>query len=231
MGQLVASIAHEVSQPLVSIATSAGAALRFMNREKPDFIEVEEALRRIQYDSTRAHDIVRSLRALVRRSAPTFTAFDINEAIHEVLLVTQSQIDKHSITLSSSDTEGIVAVWGYRVQIQQVVLNLVVNAIEAMQEVRDRKRRLRLSTRRRNARIVLTVDDSGVGIEQDKVDSIFAPFVTSKPSGMGMGLSICRSIVEGHKGTLSVSKLKPFGTRFEVTLPPPPDEMTGALPG
>jgi predicted ATPase/signal transduction histidine kinase len=228
MGQLVASIAHEVSQPLVSIATSAGAALRFMNREKPDFLEVEEALRRIQYDSTRAHDIVRSLRALVKRSAPTFTAFDINEAIHEVLLMTQSQVDKHSILLSPTNTAGILRVWGDRVQIQQVVLNLVVNAIEAMLEITDRKRRLRLSTCGKNAKIVLTIDDSGIGIDSDKIDAIFAPFVTTKPSGMGMGLSICRSIVEGHKGTLFVSRLKPFGTRFEVILPQPPDHAMEA---
>ena len=230
MGQLVASIAHEVSQPLVSIATSAGAALRFMNWEKPDFVEVEEALRRIQYDSTRAHDIVRSLRALVKRSAPTFTAFDINEAIHEVLLMTQSQVDKHSILLSSTETEGVLAVWGDRVQIQQVVLNLVMNAIEAMQEVRDRKRRLRLSTRRRNATVVFWVDDNGIGIDPDKVDDIFSPFVTSKPSGMGMGLSICRSIIESHKGKLSVSGLRPFGTRFEIILPQPSEKKLGPLP-
>jgi predicted ATPase/C4-dicarboxylate-specific signal transduction histidine kinase len=219
MGQLVASIAHEVSQPLVSIATSAGAALRFLKREKPDFLEVEEALRRIQYDSVRAHDVVRSLRALVKRSAPTFTDFDINEAIREVLLVTRSQVEKHAILLSAIDMDEVLTVWGDRVQIQQVVLNLVVNAIEAMQEVLDRKRQLRLSTRRRDAMIVLSVDDSGTGIDSDRIENIFAPFVTTKPGGMGMGLSICRSIVEGHKGTLSVARLDPFGTRFEVALP------------
>jgi C4-dicarboxylate-specific signal transduction histidine kinase len=113
----------------------------------------------------------------------------------------------------------VLTVWGDRVQIQQVVLNLVVNAIEAMQEVLDRKRQLRLSTRRRDAMIVLSVDDSGTGIDSDRIENIFAPFVTTKPGGMGMGLSICRSIVEGHKGTLSVARLDPFGTRFEVALP------------
>jgi predicted ATPase/signal transduction histidine kinase len=228
MGQLVASIVHEVSQPLVSIATSAGAALRFMNREEPDFVEVEEALRRIQYDSTRAHDIVRSLRALVKRSAPSFTTFDINEAIHEVLLMTQSQVDRHAILVSPTNMAEILRVWGDRVQIQQVVLNLIINAIEAMQDITGRQRRLRLSTCGKNTEVVLTIDDCGIGISSDKLDAIFAPFVTTKPSGMGMGLSICRSIVEGHKGTLIVSRLKPFGTRFEVILPQPPDHATEA---
>jgi predicted ATPase/C4-dicarboxylate-specific signal transduction histidine kinase len=230
MGQLVASITHEVSQPLVSIATSAGAALRFMKREKPDFVEVEEALCRIQYDSTRAHDIVRSLRALVKRSAPTFTNFDVNEAVREVLLVTRSQIDKHAILLSAIDMDEVVNTWGDRVQIQQVALNLVVNAIEAMREISDRKRKLRLSTRRRNGMIVLSVDDSGVGIDLGGNEDIFAPFVTTKPSGMGMGLSICRSIIEAHKGTLSVSKLRPFGTRFEVALPEPLEILKESSP-
>jgi predicted ATPase/C4-dicarboxylate-specific signal transduction histidine kinase len=230
MGQLVASVAHEVSQPLVSIATSAGAALRFLKRGKPDLLEVEDALGRIQYDSTRAHDIVRSLRALVKRSAPTFTAFDINEAIREVLLVTRSQVEKHAILLSAIDMDEVLTVWGDRVQIQQVVLNLVVNAMEAMQEVLDRKRQLRLATRRRGEMVVLSVDDSGPGIDPDRIENIFAPFVTTKPSGMGMGLSICRSIVEGHKGTLSVSNLNPFGTRFEVILPEPPDVPKEVLP-
>lgn len=221
MGQLAASIAHEVSQPLVSIATSAGAALRFMKRDEPDLIEVEDALERIQFDSTRAHDVVRSLRALVKRSAPSFSAFDLNDAIHEVLLITRSQLEKHSVRLDSNGIAGEKLVSGDRVQIQQVVLNLVVNAIEAMNGICDRERRLSLRSEAREGRVMLTVEDSGVGIGPGPAENIFAPFVTSKQNGMGMGLPICLSIMRAHSGRLAVKRLSPFGTRFEVTLPEP----------
>jgi predicted ATPase/signal transduction histidine kinase len=221
MGQLVASITHEVSQPLVSIATSAGAALRFMRRDEPDFFEVEEALKRIEFDSTRAHDVVRSLRALVKRSAPCFSAFDLHDAIEEVMLVTRSQLEKHAIRLDSNAIAGTSTVWGDRVQIQQVVLNLVVNAIEAMHEISDRERRLILGTLSSEGHIRFVIEDSGVGIEEGSADRIFAPFVTTKPHGMGMGLPICRSIVQAHAGHLTVERLNPYGTRFEVRLPEP----------
>ncbi|MEM5384014.1 AAA family ATPase [Paraburkholderia phymatum] len=221
MGQLVASIAHEVSQPLVSIATSAGAALRFMRRGEPDFVEVEDALKRIQFDSTRAHDVVRSLRALVKRSAPSFSAFDLHDAIEEVLLVTRSQLEKHAVWLDSNAISGTRLVWGDRVQIQQVVLNLIVNAIEAMHEIGDRERRLFLGSSAADGHVRLVIEDTGVGIEEGAADHIFAPFVTTKPHGMGMGLPICRSIVQAHAGRLTVERLNPYGTRFEVWLPEP----------
>jgi predicted ATPase/signal transduction histidine kinase len=221
MGQLVASITHEVSQPLVSIATSAGAALRFMRRDEPDFVEVEKALARIQFDSTRAHDVVRSLRALVKRSASTFSAFDLHDAIEEVLLVTRSQLEKHAIRLDSNAIPGMGTVWGDKVQIQQVVLNLVVNAIEAMHEITDRERRLFLGSSTAEGHVRLVIEDAGVGIEEGSADHIFAPFVTTKPHGMGMGLPICRSIVQAHAGRLTVERLSPYGTRFEVRLPEP----------
>ncbi|BDC45163.1 hypothetical protein PTKU15_84600 [Paraburkholderia terrae] len=219
MGQLVASITHEVSQPLVSIAASAGAALRFMRLDKPDFSEVEEALRRIQSDSTRAHDVVCSLRALVKRSAPSFSAFDVHDAVVEVLLVTRTQLEKHAIRVETNTVPGTSLVWGDKIQIQQVILNLVVNAIEAMQEVPDRERRLLLWSSTDEGLVRLVIEDTGVGVEEGSADYIFAPFVTTKSHGMGMGLPICRSIVEAHAGRLTVEPTTSHGTRFEVWLP------------
>ncbi|MBB5460102.1 ATP-binding protein [Paraburkholderia sp. Cpub6] len=219
MGQLVASVTHEVSQPLVSIATSAGAALRFMRLDEPDFSEVEEALQRIQSDSTRARDVVHSLRALVKRSAPSFSAFDMHDAVVEVLLVTRTQLEKHAIRVESNTVPGTSLVWGDKIQIQQVVLNLVVNAIEAMQEITDRERRLLLGSSTVKGLVRLVIEDTGVGIEEGSADYIFTPFVTTKSHGMGMGLPICRSIVEAHEGRLTVEPSTPRGTRFEVWLP------------
>jgi C4-dicarboxylate-specific signal transduction histidine kinase len=221
LGQLVASVTHEVSQPLVSIATSAGAALRFMRRDEPDLVEVEEALKRIEFDSTRAHDVVRGLRALVKRTAPSFSAFDLYNAVEEVLLVTKSQLEKQAIRVEVNIISGMTMVWGDRVQIQQVVLNLVVNAIEAMQEINDRERRLLLGSSIVDGHVRLVIEDTGVGIEEDSADYIFSPFVTTKGNGMGMGLSICRSIVHAHSGRLTVESAIPYGTRFVVCLPEP----------
>ncbi|MBN3759235.1 GAF domain-containing sensor histidine kinase [Burkholderia sp. Ac-20365] len=221
MGQFVAAIAHEVSQPLVSIATGAGAALRFMRRDVPDLVEVEDALERIQFDSARAHDIVQSLRDLVKRSAASFSAFDVSDVIEEVLRATREQCERHAIRLDVSAVSDKSVVWGNRVQIQQVVFILVVNAIEAMQEITGRERRLILLTSTIGGYVRLVIEDTGIGVAEGSVEHIFAPFVTTKPQGMGMGLAICRSIVQAHAGRLSVERLIPYGTRFEVMLSEP----------
>jgi predicted ATPase/signal transduction histidine kinase len=218
MGQLVASITHEVSQPLVSIATSAAAATRWLNRERPVLHEVGDALDRIGSDSTRAIGIVRGLRALAQRSAPKFDSFDINEAANEILLVTRQQLERQDIYVDSEGLQGVCIAWGDRVQIQQVILNLVVNAIEAMAEVTDRRRCLTLGTSRSGTTVALSVADTGCGIDPDARDKIFAPFITTKEGGMGMGLSICASIMEIHGGRLGITSSGPAGTCFEVLL-------------
>lgn len=218
MGQMVASIAHEVSQPLVSIATGAGAAMRWLHRPEPNLNEVNDALERIQLDSTRARDIVRGLRALAKRSALNFTEFDLNDAVREVLLVVRSEIEKRAVSIDAEALNGPCVAWGDRVQIQQVVLNLTMNAVEAMSEVAGRERRLTLSTQRGEGATWLAVVDTGPGIAPHTRDKMFAPFVTTKEGGMGMGLSICASIVEGHKGRLNVAQSPSGGARFEVVL-------------
>ncbi|ALL68282.1 Putative ATPase [Paraburkholderia caribensis MBA4] len=219
MGQMAASIVHEVSQPLVSISTSAGAALRWMNRAQPNLAEVTDALERIQFDSTRAGDIVQSLRSLARRSDLNFNEFDLNEAAREVLLLTRGQIEKHAVCLDIDGLQGSRFVSGDRVQLQQVILNLVVNAIEAMGENNTRERRLTLLTHQTSRDVTLVVEDTGHGIATDLNDSIFAPFVTTKKDGMGMGLSICASVIESHKGRLTAANRAPYGTRFEAIFP------------
>lgn len=218
MGQMVASIVHEVSQPLVSIATGAGAALRWLNRTQPNLIEAGEALERIRLDSTRASDIVVGLRSLARRSLPNFRAFDLNEAAREVLLLTRGEIDKRSVEVRASGLDGSCGAWGDRVQIQQVIFNLVLNAIEALSEISGH-RYIALSTSRINEFVTLVVEDNGPGIPEAERERIFAPFITTKEGGMGMGLSICANIIEIHKGVLSVSQAGPYGTKFEATIP------------
>ncbi|MFP3646685.1 AAA family ATPase [Paraburkholderia sp. SIMBA_054] len=221
MGQLVASIVHEVSQPLVSIATYSGAALRWMNREQPNLAEISDALERIQGDSTRAGEIVRGLRALAKRSPLNFNNFDLNKAVREVLQLARGQIEKYEITLHTDGLDEPCRTWGDRVQIQQVVLNLVVNATEAMETITDRERNLTLATRRSDGEVILVVEDTGTGIATNVLHSVFSPFVTTKQDGMGMGLSICASIIEMHKGRLTANNRIPFGTRFEAIFPDP----------
>jgi signal transduction histidine kinase len=219
MRQLAASIIHEVSQPLVSIASSAGAALRFMRHDEPNFVEVEDALKRIELDSTRAHNVVRSLRALAKLSAPSFSMFDLHDIVQEVLLVTRSQLEEHTIQFDTNAVCGTSMVWGDKIQIQQVVLNLVINAIEAMYEITDRERRLFIRVSTSGGHVRLAIEDTGVGVEKDAANYIFAPFFTTKSHGMGMGLPICRSIVQAHAGQLTMEPLSPYGTCFEVWLP------------
>jgi signal transduction histidine kinase len=143
----------------------------------------------------------------------------MHDAVVEVLLVTRTQLEKYAIRVESDTVPGTSLVWGDKIQIQQVVLNLVVNAIEAMQEVTDRERRLLLGSSTVDGLVRLVIEDTGVGIEKGSADYIFVPFVTTKSHGMGMGLPICRSIVEAHAGRLTVEPSRPHGTRFEVWLP------------
>jgi signal transduction histidine kinase len=225
MGQLVASIAHEVSQPLVSIATGAAAALRFLYRKQPNLAEIGESLERIVHDSTRANDIVRGLRALSQRSPPNFILFNLKESVCEILLFTRRQLERHNIHVCTERLQTECHAWGDRVQIQQVILNLVVNAIESMAEVVDRRRCLTFATWYSGTLVTLLVQDTGCGIPPELRDRIFSPFTTSKQGGMGMGLSICASIMEVHGGGLRVVSSEPSGTCFEVSLVGPPTAL------
>jgi signal transduction histidine kinase len=220
MGELVASIVHEVTQPINAIGTSAGAALRWLNRAVPDLVESRQMLEQIISDSTRAKSVVHGLRAMAGKSAPTVARFDVHAAIREVLALARSQLHEISVEMDEGVTHGACEVWGDRVQIQQVALNLIMNALEAMSDVADRTRIMRIGTTvLPDAMIEIHVADNGKGLDAHSMIRIFEPFFTTKPGGMGMGLVICRSIIQAHGGRLDVTPAAEFGTVVRFSLP------------
>lgn len=220
MGQLVASIVHEVSQPMTAIGTSANVALRWLNRETPDVPEAEALLRRIVLDSARASDVIRGLRSLAKKADSERIVFDLNKSISEVLALVRAELSHVRVELNAEAISGELLVKGDRVQIQQVVLNLVMNAIEAMSVSRRDVRMLMLSSVvDPDGYVRVAVEDSGEGIDAEIAEKLFDPFVTTKPTGMGMGLSICRSIMEAHGGKLSVGHSELGGAQFVFEVP------------
>jgi signal transduction histidine kinase len=220
MGELAASIAHEINQPLGAIVTNANACLRWLNRDKPDLDEAREAISRIARDGMRAGDVIRGLRALAKKSGPDLAALDIDDAIQEVLALTHSERQRHGVELRTDLFTGDRPVFGDRVQLQQVILNLIINGIEAMSAVVDRPRVLAVSSKPAEpGGMLVTVEDTGPGLDPTSADRIFDPFFTTKPNGMGMGLAICRSIIEAHGGRFWVSPRQPHGTAFRFTVP------------
>jgi predicted ATPase/signal transduction histidine kinase len=220
MGELAASIAHEINQPLAAIVSNGGAGLRWLNRETPDIDEAREAFERMLSNGQRAADVIRGLRALARKSGPQLTTLDIDDAIHEVLMLTRNDAERQGVVLHTDLAVSDQPVMGDRVQLQQVLLNLILNAIDAMKAVTDRARELAVSSALTEAgSVVISVEDSGLGLDPAVAQRIFEPFVTTKSEGLGMGLSICRSIIEAHGGRLWVSPGVPHGTLFRFTVP------------
>jgi PAS domain S-box-containing protein len=220
MGELVASIGHEVNQPLMAIVTNADACLSWLASDKPQLDQARQAAERIVRDGHRAGDIIKSIRALAKKTTSEMTQLDINGVIEEVLVLMGGELRRHDIMLETELTTGLAPVVADRIQIQQVILNLVTNAIEAMSMITGRSRVLRLSTRPEGTGAVLmAVADMGTGLDQAAKDRIFEPFFTTKPDGMGMGLSICGSIVEAHGGRLWASPNLPYGSIFQFSLP------------
>lgn len=221
MGELVASIVHEVSQPLTAISASAGAALRWLERDRPDVEEACAMMRSIVSDSARTREVVRTLRALVKKSPPAFACFDINAAIREVVALTGGEMREHGIEFDERVISRKLPARGDRVQIQQVVLNLVVNAIEAMAEVARQPRVLTiLSGEASHDTVFVEIADTGPGLTPAIVSRLFEPFVTTKEQGLGMGLSICRAIVAAHGGKLiALQCADQRGARFRFCLP------------
>jgi signal transduction histidine kinase/CheY-like chemotaxis protein len=219
MGELAASIAHEVNQPLAGIVTNANASLRWLTGKSPNLDEAREAIRRIIRDGNRAGDVVSRMRVLFKKACTVKERFDLNEAIQEVAILTQSEVRKNKVALRMGLDADLTSILGDRVQLQQVLMNLILNGIEAMSEVRDRERELVIVTEcDGNDEVRVAVQDTGVGIDAKNVERIFDPFHTTKPGGLGMGLSISRSIVERHGGRLwAVSNDGP-GATFRFTL-------------
>jgi signal transduction histidine kinase len=220
MGELVASIAHEVNQPLTGIVTHGEAGLRWLNRDEPNLDEVRETLSYIIQDGRRAAEIIENLRAMTKKSRPRLGRLDINGAIQEILALTRSELTRHNLVLHTDLSAGDRTVFGDRVQLQQVLLNLIMNGIEAMSAVMDRPKILTISSERvETGGVLVAVKDTGAGIDPATADRIFESFYTTKPSGMGIGLSICRSIIEAHGGRFWASPNTPHGAVFQFTLP------------
>ena len=221
MGQLAASITHEVMQPITAGINGAQAALRWLGAAPPNLAEVREALGYAVNEGNRAIDVIGRVRALIKKAPPRKDVFDINEAILEVVGMTRSEAIKNDISVQTQLTEGLPRIQGDKVQVQQVILNLVINAVEAMSSVGEGSRQLHISSGKDVGGVLVAVRDSGPGLSPASFEGLFDAFYTTKAEGMGMGLSICRSIVETHGGRIWASPYFGQGATFQFTLPLP----------
>jgi signal transduction histidine kinase len=216
---VAASMAHEMRQPLTAMVTTADAGFRFLNRDAPNVERAKEAFRRIAADGHRAGELVASIRANFRSDVTERTSFNLNELIQQALALGGSELQRHRVVVTAEPNWHVPAVSGNRVQLQQVLLNLIMNAVDAM-AARSEPRVLTVSSEpSEGGRVKVSVADTGPGIEPADVDRIFNPLFSTKPGGMGMGLSICRAIVEAHDGRLWCSPNSPKGAVFQFTLP------------
>jgi len=218
--EVTAAIAHEVNQPLAAILTSAEAALRWLATDPPNLLKAQQAIERVIRNGRRAANVTKGVRDLIRKSLPVADDLDINDVIRDVLDLSSVDLHCHAITVEAELADGLKPVKGDRTQLERLVANLVANGIDAMSAVEDRQRKLRISTRTcEPGTVLVTVEDSGIGFDPAKVEHIFDPFFTTKRDGMGLGLSICRSIVEAHGGRLSATPKCPHGSAFNFILP------------
>ena len=219
MGELLASITHEINQPLLAMVTNGHTGLKWLNRDEPNLAQAKNALSRIVNDGMRAGGVIRGLRALAQKAEPEHARFDINSAILEVLALTSGEIDRHRILLRTDLPADGGSVFGDRIQLQQVLLNLILNAVDAMKPIEQFARDLRVSVNHaEEGGIVVAIEDSGTGLDAATAERMFEPFFTTKPNGLGMGLSICRSIVEAHDGRLWATPRTPRGTVLRFSL-------------
>ena len=201
MGQLTASIAHELNQPLAGILSNASAGLRWLADEPPNVARALAATQRTIRDANRAADVVAGLRALFKKHDTAINPVDLNAATQEVITLTQSELKKARVSLRTELAQGLPAVMGDRIQLQQVVMNLILNALEAMEGVAGRPKELLVTTEHdAEDRVRLTIQDTGVGFDPATAERLFQPFHTTKSHGMGIGLSVSRSIIENHQG-------------------------------
>ena len=220
IGQMAASIAHEIKQPITSIVMGASAGLRWLTKEPPNLKEVRACLDLIAANGDRANQVIDSVRAMFQKSRQEKEFFDVNQIIQETLELVRGEAQKQGIVLQSDLSDDLRPVFGIRIQLQQVMLNLFLNAIEAMDAIASGTRQLRVSsTSFAPDSVLITVANSGPGLSPKDINRIFDPFFTTKPRGMGMGLSICRSLVEAHNGKLSAHSGVKQGAVFEITLP------------
>src|SRR6267378_5821001 len=225
MGQLTASIAHEINQPICAMVTNAEAALRWLGRRPPDLEEVRQTLGRIISDGGRAGDVIGRIRALIKKAPPRKEGLEINEAILEVIALTRGEVVQSGVSGRTQLAEGLPLIQADRVQLQQVILNLIINAVEAMSGLGEGSRELVISTGRDASNgVLVSLRDSGPGLDPASLERLFDAFYTTKSGGLGMGLSICRSIIEAHWGRIWAGANEPRGAVFQFTLPVERDE-------
>jgi C4-dicarboxylate-specific signal transduction histidine kinase len=219
MGELCASLAHEVNQPIAAAVANADACLNWLARDNPNLEMARESAMRIVKDGTRAAEIISRIRLLCKKDNPQRELVDVNEVIQGLIVLLRSQITRYLISVRMELAADLPQVTGDRVQLQQVVMNLMMNSIDAMKDV-DGTRELAIKSHRTgNEQLMVCVSDSGVGLPSQQADRIFHAFFTTKPHGIGMGLAICRSIVESHSGRLWAADNAPRGASFHLILP------------
>jgi C4-dicarboxylate-specific signal transduction histidine kinase len=219
MGELTASLAHEVNQPIAAAVTDANTCLRWLKRDDPDLNEAREAASRVVKDATRAAEIISRIRLLFRKGIPHRELIDINKVIREMIVLLRSEANRYSVSVRAQLTEELPQVMGDRVQLQQVLMNLMINGIDAMKDVDGRRELVINSQRAEDEQLKVSVSDTGVGLPPQHADQIFNAFFTTKAQGTGMGLRISRSIVESHGGRLWATGNSPRGASFHLTLP------------
>jgi C4-dicarboxylate-specific signal transduction histidine kinase len=220
MGEMTTEIAHELNQPLSAIMTFSDAGLNIIKSQRPDMEPLLSALNGIAHQAQRAGDIIKGLRSFIGKQETHATTTDINSLIHSVLKLIEVEARSHNIYLEYHLDEKLPYTILEKILIEQVILNLVRNAIEALSDIQNRKRILSISSKiNRENMIEVTIEDSGPGISKKDPGKIFEAFYTTKPNGMGMGLAICRKIIEAHGGSITVQNNIPYGTRFSFTLP------------
>jgi C4-dicarboxylate-specific signal transduction histidine kinase len=219
MGELTASLAHEVNQPIAAAVTNANTCLRWLTRDHPDVEEARDAASRIVKDGTRAAEIISRIRLLFKKGTPQRELVDVNEGIQEMILLLRSEAMRYNVLVRTELAADLPQVMGDRVQLQQVMMNLMVNGIDAVKDM-DGTRELAIKSQRaEHEEVLVSVSDSGVGLPVQQADQIFKAFFTTKPQGTGMGLSISRSIVESHGGRLWAADNFPRGASFCFSLP------------
>jgi signal transduction histidine kinase len=223
MGQLSASITHEVNQPIAAARNNVVAALRFLDSNPPDLQEVREALASAVNDTDRAGVVIARMRALIQKAPCRSDHVSINEAVREVIELTRGEALKHGVSVKTKFTEALPIITGDRVQLQQVVLNLILNALQEMDANSERGREVLITTSQTELNdLCIGIRDTGPGLSPETLLHLFEPFYTTKPHGMGMGLAICRSIVEAHGGRLWATACQPHGALFQFTIPAGP---------
>jgi C4-dicarboxylate-specific signal transduction histidine kinase len=220
MGEITASIAHEVNQPLTAVVMSANACRRWLAADPPNLPEAREAVQRIISDGNRASQVIGRIRALLQKRAPEARSLNINDVIRETLAFTRPELARHQVSIRTELGDDIPTVVGDRVQLQQVLVNLILNGADAMNTVADRPRRLIVRSGADNGVVSVDVEDSGIGLAADRPERMFEAFYSTKPNGLGMGLSISRSIVEAHGGRLWATPNDGPGATLHFTLPP-----------